>query len=344
VSVRMETLAATPSSLFRPVHPGKARCNAGFRRMFQAGRLTIGLMFPIESFNGDEPTMVGQADIASAADSAGFAALWIRDVPLRVPSFGDTGQVYDPWVWLGVLSVRTRHIALATGSIVLPLRHPIHVAKAAASIDRLSDGRFVLGVASGDRAEEFPAFGVNLEVRGNLFQERFNSIRELLETEFPKIDATWGHVNGVDLVPKPWANGVPMIVTGHSRQDLAWIARHAEAWISYPRDLPFQHQQVDLWRQATAQCDQCFKPFAQSLYIDLDSNPNAAPTPIHLGYRLGRNELTSLLRRLERIGVNHVALNLKYGQRPAAEVFKELADYVTPQFSSLYPTEGPRFE
>jgi luciferase-type oxidoreductase len=110
----------------------------GFRRMFAPGRLTVGVFFPIEAFSGDEPTMRGQERLARHAEDLGFAALWFRDVPLRDPNFGDVGQVYDPWVYLGWIAAQTSAIALATGSIVLPLRHPLHTAKAAASVDRLS--------------------------------------------------------------------------------------------------------------------------------------------------------------------------------------------------------------
>ena len=70
----------------------------GFRRMFAPGRLTVGVFFPIEAFERDEPTMREQERLARRAEELGFAALWVRDVPLRDPSFGDLGQVYDPWV------------------------------------------------------------------------------------------------------------------------------------------------------------------------------------------------------------------------------------------------------
>jgi alkanesulfonate monooxygenase SsuD/methylene tetrahydromethanopterin reductase-like flavin-dependent oxidoreductase (luciferase family) len=60
------------------------------------------------------------------------------------------GQVYDPWVYLGWIAAQTSEIALATGALVLTLRHPLHTAKGAASVDRLSANRLVLGVASGD--------------------------------------------------------------------------------------------------------------------------------------------------------------------------------------------------
>ena len=118
-------------------------------------------------------TMANQVALARRASELGFAALWFRDVPLLDPRFGDAGQIYDPWTYLGFIAARTRDIALATGSIVLPLRHPLHVAKAAASVDVLSGGRMVLGVATGDRPIEFPAFGRPFETRGEAYLREF---------------------------------------------------------------------------------------------------------------------------------------------------------------------------
>lgn len=71
------------------------------------------------------------------------------------------------------------------------------------------------------------------------------------------------------------------------------------------------------------QCGSVYKPFTQSLYIDLDENPSTPPTRIHLGFKLGRYHLRFLLESLEEIGVDHVILNLKYGKCPAAQVIEE---------------------
>ena len=80
-----------------------------------------------------------------------------------------------------------------------------------------------------------------------------------------------------------------------------------------------------------------FLPFAQSLYIDLDADPRAAPRRIHLGFRLGREPLAALLAALEAAGANHVVLNLKYGSRPAQEVVREIAQHVLPRFAAERP-------
>lgn len=308
----------------------------GFRRMFGAGRLTLGVFFPIEAFAGDQPSMRDQERLAQRAQALGYAALWVRDVPLRDPSFGDLGQIHDPWVYLGWIAAHTSTIALATGSIVLPLRHPLHVAKAAASVDQLSGGRLVLGVASGDRPVEFPAFGVDLERRAVLFREHFDVIRRVLEHEYPMLKSTAGVLTGnADLVPKPRGR-LPMLVTGNSGQPLSWIAGHADGWITYPRGIERQAESVARWRgEIHAVRPDVFKPFVQSLYVDLAHDPHLPPTPIHLGFRAGRHFMLRFLDSLRAVGVNHVILNLKYGTRPASEVLEEIGAEVLPPLADV---------
>lgn len=307
----------------------------GFQRMFAPDRLTLGVFFAIESYKGDTPIMENQTELARRAEQLGFAALWFRDVPMRDPDFGDVGQIYDPWVYLGYITAHTSNIALATGSIIFPIRHPLHIAKAAASVDRLSGGRLVLGIASGDRPIEYPAFGIDFASRGERFRETLGYFRQTLENSFPSIESPLGRLEGTDLIPKPCNGRIPVLVTGNSQQNLAWIAEHADGWIYYPRSLAHQAQSIREWRELAQRfCPGVFKPFAQSLYIDLVEDPNADPEPIHLGFRFGRNRLIEFLQALQKIGVNHVVLNLKYGSRPAGEVLEEIGSEVIPLFSS----------
>src|SRR5512143_2454241 len=248
--------------------------SVAFQRMFARGRMTLGVFFPIEAFNGDRPTMIDQIPLARRAEELGFAALWFRDVPLRDPNFGDVGQVFDPWVYMGFIAAQTERIALATGAIVLPLRHPLHTAKAAASVDQLSGGRLLLGVASGDRAVEFPAFGVDLERRGELFRENLRVIRHVLETSFEPVSSAYGMLAGADLVPKP-VRRIPVLVTGSSRQGAEWIAEASDGWITYPRAAVLQARRARQWHELVErQARGAFKPFAQSLYLDLSDDPD----------------------------------------------------------------------
>lgn len=312
----------------------------GYRRAYKPGAMTLGLFFPIEAFGGDTPSMLDQVQLARQAEEAGFAALWLRDVPLRDPTFGDVGQVFDPWTYLGYITGQTTNIALGTGAIVVPIRHPLHLAKAAASIDQLSGGRFLLGVATGDRPVEFPAFGVDPEARGELFREYLEVYRQALGQSFKTVQWSGGVLSGADLIPKPRAKEIPLFITGSSRQSIQWIARNGHGWISYPRRIDRQQAVVALWQDAVrAECGpSVFKPFSQSLFVDLLHDPTAPAEPIHLGYRLGRNALLDLLQTHKAMGVNHIMLNLKYGRREAKEVIAELAEYVLPHFPNHEPS------
>jgi luciferase-type oxidoreductase len=305
----------------------------GYRRLFKENHMTLGLFFPIEAYTGSIPRMDldEQIKLAKRAEELNFGSLVIRDVPLHDPYFGDVGQIYDPWVFLGYIAANTDKIALLTGSIILTLRHPLHVAKAAASVDKISGGRLVLGVATGDRPVEFPSFNVDFEQRAELFREAMSVIREVWKTEFPVINTARVNMSKADLIPKPDLYGIPMLVTGHSGQSIEWIAKHADGWMYYPRNITFQMQLIQNYRSLM----DGFKPFAQSLYIDLTEDPDVDPTPIHLGFRTGRKFLIRFLQGLQEIGVNHVMLNLKYGHRPAAEVIEELGEEVLPLFPAL---------
>lgn len=301
--------------------------------MFAPGKLTLGLFFPIAAYEGDMPLLEGQTALATAADKGGFAALWTRDVPLRDPSFGDLGQVLDPWVWMTYMLPYVKQAALATGSLILPLRHPVHTAKAAASLDLLSGGRLVTGVASGDRPVEFPAFGVDRNTRGERFRETFGYLETLLGESFPRIHSSLGELAGADLMPKPGHGRLPIGVTGSSQQSPDWIATNADFWLTYPRAPQAQAQVLGDWRAAVSRAGAAFqKPVAQSLYVDLAGDPDEPPQPIHLGFRLGRNRLIELLRLFSQMGVNHVAFVLKFSRRPVSEVVDELAREVVPLF------------
>lgn len=117
--------------------------------------------------------MQNQLELARVADEAGFAALWTRDVPVRDPHFGDVGQIYDVWVLTAYVAAVTRRIAVGTGSVILPLRAAVDLAKASASVDVLSGGRFLFGVSSGDRPVEFPLYGYEHAQRGEDLRDQW---------------------------------------------------------------------------------------------------------------------------------------------------------------------------
>ncbi|WP_299196811.1 LLM class oxidoreductase [uncultured Tateyamaria sp.] len=309
------------------------RINAGYNTAFQPGRLSIGLVLPLEAYAvGHEPTMRDHIETAQLAEELGFSALWLRDVPFNVPNFGDAGQIFDPFVYLGALATATQRIALGTASIILPLRHPAHVAKAAATADVLSDGRVLLGVASGDRPEEYPALNHSYPDRGVRFRDSFGYIRAAAEP-YPRHQSDQGCLLGdIDVLPKPVGSRLPLLITGGSQQTPDWAAQNGDGWMTYPRDVASQNRVIADYRQRLVTMGQPNKPVMQSLYVDLLKTPDAQPRPIHLGFQSGNNFLRSYLRDIEALGVNHIALNLRFNQAPIDTTLKQLADELLPDF------------
>jgi len=285
------------------------------------------LVIPIEEYGRTTvPTMEGQLQKAKLAEELGFSALWVRDVPMHVPTFGDAGQTYDPFTYLGYLAGQTHKIAIGAASIALPLHHPLHVAKSAATIDQLSGGRLLLGIASGDRYEEYPATATDYENRGAAYKAAYDYIRHA-QLDFPVLeDNSYGVMDGkMDVLPKPYGTKLPLLITGHSQQDTQWVAHNGDGWMYYPRNLYMQEHNIKEWRALIPDQYKYDKPFMQPLYMDLQDDDDFKPVGIHLGIRTGVNYLKEYFHQLHKIGVNHVAINLRFNTNNIEATMEKLA-------------------
>ncbi|MFF8811539.1 TIGR03571 family LLM class oxidoreductase [Streptomyces pactum] len=321
-------------------HPALARLAPA------AGRLTLGLELPLDNDwdparqRADReagrpfgvPDLTGQTRLARLADRLGFAALWLRDVPLYDPvGFGDAGSVHETFTHLGHLAAVTDHVVLGTGAVVLPLREPLLVAKAAATVDVLSGGRMLLGLASGDRPVEYPLFGRDFQRRGAAFREGVETLRAAWRAgplELPRagLDAD----RQLDVLPKPvHPAGIPIAVAGGAQQTPEWIAEHADASLNYPRDLGALRLRTREWQRLVTGGA---KPYLTPMVLHLREDPGAPPRPIRLGLSTGSRALVDHLGRMAGLGVSHVSFNLRPSERPVEEVLRELAEDVLPHF------------
>ncbi|MCG7334182.1 LLM class oxidoreductase [Sporosarcina sp. ACRSM] len=306
----------------------------GYARTFQENKLTLGLAVPLEAYQGNVPEMnlEQQIKLAKIAEEANFTSLMVRDIPLNDPSFGDVGQMYDPWIYLSHLAAHTKKIALGTASVITSFQHPLNLAQSAASLDKISGERLLFGLATGDRPIEFDAYHIDREKRAEYYREAFYVMKEVWAKSFPTIQTCRVSLTGgTDLLPKPVLGDIPVFVTGFSGQTLEWIAENSDGLFGYPRNPAQQASLISAYRSLT----DGFKPFAQSLHIDLTENPDEGPTPIHLGFRSGHKFLMEFLHALQEAGVNHVYLNNKFSHRPVEEVIQELAEEVVPHFPAL---------
>ena len=168
------------------------------------------------------------AKLAVAAEAAGFDSLWtIEHVVLptvyeplypetadgRIP-FATDYPIADPLIWMAFAAARTNSIRLGTGVLVLPQRNALTIAKEAATLDRLSGGRTILGVGAGWLREEFEALDFNFEDRGRRMNDTIGAMRALWSgtpTTFHSDSTTFTEVVSS---PTPHNSAVPIHVGG----------------------------------------------------------------------------------------------------------------------------------
>ena len=163
--------------------------------------------FPIitHPLNPELVTMAGLQRFARAAEAAGFAGVGFTDHPAPSHKWRPAGgpDARDPFVaWSGGAAA-TEHLRLIPNILVLPYRNPFIVAKAAASLDALSGGRFVLSVATGYLRSEYRAVGVDFDRRNELFDEAIEVLRGVWTTDDYAFAGSGFTATGVSANPKP---------------------------------------------------------------------------------------------------------------------------------------------
>ncbi|MEW6645103.1 MAG: TIGR03571 family LLM class oxidoreductase [Pseudomonadota bacterium] len=331
-SLEATSLEATSLAGVSEAPRAVADARPAFRDVFRPGHLSAGLVLPLTVERGDDTRVAEQLGYAQLADRLGFAALWVRDVPLNSPDYPDPQGHFDPWVFLGALTAHTRRIALGTAAIVAPVRHPLHIAKGAVSVDAMSGGRFILGLGSGDRLAEFAAFGRDPEQRDGTFRRAWDRVAAAVSEPSTVIpDASGAAALPFELRPRLAQGAIPMVAIGSSHQTLGWIARNANAWITYYREPLIQRDRFALWQAAVERLgDDAFRGLGQSFQLELVADRLALPSPLPLGMRTGAFALIDELRQLRKIGAHHVLFNLNGTGRPVPEILSELAEDVLP--------------
>jgi probable F420-dependent oxidoreductase len=142
---------------------------------------------------------------------------------------------YDAIVMLAMAAAATSHVRLGLGVLVLPLRHPVVVAKQLASLDALSEGRLVVGVGAGWLAEEFEALRVPYAARGRLLDEWIELLRACW-TGRPGAFAgeRYRLPSGVLCYPTP-VHDLPVAVGGVTPAALRRAARLGSGWVALQR-------------------------------------------------------------------------------------------------------------
>jgi len=174
---------------------------------------------------------------AQAAEAAGFDAMGFTDHPAPSQKWLDGGghDALDPFAALAFCAAVTERIRLMTNIIVLPYRNPFVLAKAIATVDVLSEGRFILGTAAGYLRSEYSALGVEFAERNELFDEALDALKGAWATDRFSYGGRHFEARGVTANPKPVQKPHPTIwIGGNSKLARRRVARAAQGWIPFP--------------------------------------------------------------------------------------------------------------
>lgn len=182
--------------------------------------------------------------VAAAAEQAGFESLWtgehiVLPDPHAAPSPAPPQTPFlDSAVALTFAAAVTTEIKLGTGIVILPQRNPLVLAKEMASLDYVSGGRLILGVASGYLHQEFAALGVPFNGRGPRTDEYIDAIREIWTAEKPRFRGRYAEFGGVDAQPRPVQKPTPpFVIGGQSAPAYRRALLRGNGWYGFNLDL-----------------------------------------------------------------------------------------------------------
>jgi probable F420-dependent oxidoreductase len=169
---------------------------------------------------------------AARAEALGFESLWAWDhVILGVePSF----PILDAVGTLTAIAARTSRIKLGTGVLVLPLRNPTVAAKTIGTLDVISKGRLILGVAAGWYAREFDAVGVPFKQRGRLFERNFDILTRLWTEDRVTLQTDEFNLREAVMRPRTVQRPrPPILIGGYVDAVLKRVATRGDGWLTY---------------------------------------------------------------------------------------------------------------
>jgi probable F420-dependent oxidoreductase len=175
--------------------------------------------------------------VATAAEGAGLHGFGFTDHPAPSQRWLESGghDALDPFVAMSFAAARTTTLRLIPNIVVLPYRNPFVVAKAGATLDLLSEGRFTLAVGAGYLKSEFAALGVDHAERNELFDESLAVLKAIWTGDDVAFEGRHFSARGVTAHPRPTSVPHPPIwIGGNSGKARQRVADFGDGWCPFP--------------------------------------------------------------------------------------------------------------
>ncbi len=297
--------------------------------------------------SSDAAEAVGQATFS---EKLGLDSFWIPEY-LTLPYF-------DPFVLAGAVAQATTTIQIGTGVALAAFRSPALLAKAASSVDQLSNGRFILGLGIGGTEADFRVAGVDFASRGRLVDETVEATHQLLAGGPTHFEGEYFQLEGLELSPPSIQRRVPLWsgangAAGLARGPLRRAARHADGFFPFLTSVAEYRRGQAVIRELAAEAGRNPDDLAWGLHIwtclgesELDAAASVERA-LHekyaaagkwvvessLGYLLGTpGDMVALIEQYVALGVSHFAIDPACPENRILELLETMAREVAPRF------------
>jgi probable F420-dependent oxidoreductase len=271
------------------------------------------------------------AEMAGAAERAGFDAAFVTDHPAPEDRWLKSGghQALDPFVALSFVAAATTRLRVQTHVLVASYRNPFLAAKAIATLDVLSRGRVIVGIAAGYLEPEFAALGVDYAERNELSDEAILAMKEIWRGESLALEGRHFRAAGHTALPRPVQRPHPPLwIGGNSRRAMRRAVELGDGWLPFPAPARLakrvhtaaMESEADL-ASALAQLREMAKRVGRSAPLDVC----AAPFELAYGAKElpASSALVETARRFAELGVGWLILT------PPARTRAEFVEGVT---------------
>jgi probable F420-dependent oxidoreductase len=264
--------------------------------------MKLGVVFP-QTEIGNDPIAI--RDYAQTVEQLGYDHLLVFDHVLGAhparfegrfrPPYTHETPFHEPFVLFGYLAAFTSKLELVTGIVILPQRQTALVAKQAAEVDVLTQGRLRLGVGIGWNHVEYEALNENFHNRGRRIEEQIALLRQLWTDPLVDFEGRYHHVRQAGIMPMPVQRPIPIWMGGMSEPVLKRAARLADGWFPQFRPGPDGKATIDRLRDYVRDAGRDPDAFGIEGRISLFNTPEGDWSEALDGWRS--------------LGVTHVTIN-----------------------------------
>jgi probable F420-dependent oxidoreductase len=282
--------------------------------------MKIGLVLPMNDSDGPgASTWPRVRQLATLADDGGIDSLWVYDhFIFRMPGEEEDG-IHEAWTLLAAVAAITQRAELGTIVLGTGFRPPALLAKMAATLDEVANGRLILGLGTGWHEPEYTAFGYPFDHRAGRFEEALGIIVPLTRGERVTFHGRWHDVDDAVLIPPPprpsrLPGRIPILIAAKGERVMRLTARYADswnaAWFGFPTDR-FTERRADLVTGCEAEGrDPATMEITVGLTLDSKQAAGGRPGAVD-ALPPDVDEVARALDAWRDLGVGHVQVDLR---------------------------------